>query len=86
MDIFKPFRLKHSQLGPSIQLDNIQKLLASDIDPSINFIGQQRAQQALEFGLDMNMTGYNLFVMLTILRILEHQLDCAWWRVKVNNL
>lgn len=63
MDIFKPFRLKHTQLGPSIELNNIEKLLASDIDPSINFIGQQRAQQALEFGLDMDMTGYNLFVM-----------------------
>lgn len=63
MDIFKPFRLKHAQLGPSIELNNIEKLLASDIDPSINFIGQQRAQQALEFGLDMDMTGYNLFVM-----------------------
>lgn len=63
MDIFKPFRLKHTQLGPLIELNNIEKLLASDIDPSINFIGQQRAQQALEFGLDMNMTGYNLFVM-----------------------
>lgn len=63
MEIYKPFRLKHSALGPNINSETIQKLMASEIDPSINFIGQQRAQQALEFGLDMDMTGYNLFVM-----------------------
>lgn len=63
MEIYKPFRLAHSALGPQFDTDTIQKLMASEIDNNVNFIGQQRAQQALEFGLDMEMTGYNLFVM-----------------------
>lgn len=63
MELNKPFRLKHSLLAPVIQSTVIEKLMASDIDTSVNFIGQERAQQALEFGLDMDMTGYNLFVM-----------------------
>ena len=63
MEIYKPFRLKHTALGPQLDSDTINKLMSSEIDQGVNFIGQQRAQQALEFGLDMNMTGYNLFVM-----------------------
>lgn len=63
MEIYKPFRLKHTALGPQFDTEMINKIMASEIDQNVNFIGQQRAQQALEFGLDMEMTGYNLFVM-----------------------
>jgi lon-related putative ATP-dependent protease len=63
MDLKKAFRLSHSALSPQIDPEKITKLMQADIDESVNFIGQERAQQALEFGLDMDMTGYNLFVM-----------------------
>lgn len=63
MEVNKPFELVASQLAPSLKNDDIDELMSMDIDNNVNFIGQQRAQQALEFGLDMEMTGYNLFVM-----------------------
>ena len=34
----------------------------SQIKPLDEIIGQQRAVQALEFGLNMNHSGYNIFV------------------------
>ncbi|GHB61436.1 ATP-dependent protease [Psychrosphaera saromensis] len=63
MELNKAFRLSHKSLGPTLNLDTIKKLMLSEADTNINFIGQERAQHALEFGLDMDMTGYNLFVM-----------------------
>ena len=59
----KTFRLSADSLSPSFESDKINKILASDINAEVNFIGQERAKQALEFGLDMSMKGYNLFVM-----------------------
>jgi lon-related putative ATP-dependent protease len=63
MELNKAFRLSHDLLGPTLNSETIKKLMESEVDTNINFIGQERAQHALEFGLDMNMTGYNLFVM-----------------------
>jgi len=63
MELNKEFRLSHHNLGPTLNSETIKKLMLSKGDDSVNFIGQERAQHALEFGLDMNMTGYNLFVM-----------------------
>ncbi len=34
----------------------------SEIEPLDEVIGQQRAVQAIEFGLDMKSPGYNIFV------------------------
>ncbi len=50
-------------ISPTLDIDKIAKILDSNNITTVNFIGQERAHQALEFGLDMNMTGYNLFVM-----------------------
>ncbi len=63
MELNKAFRLNHTCLGPTLNSETIKKLMLCDDDVSVNFIGQERAQHALEFGLDMDMTGYNLFVM-----------------------
>ena len=57
------YLLSVEQLEPKLNLDVIQQIMESDPDNSVNFIGQERAQQALEFGLDMDMNGYNIFVM-----------------------
>ncbi len=57
------FRLAPETLAPDFDYDRITKILESEKDTNVNFIGQERAQQALEFGLDMTMKGYNLFVM-----------------------
>lgn len=58
-----PYRLSSKTLRPDYDFDKITKILDSDRVNDVNFIGQERAQQALEFGLDMTMKGYNLFVM-----------------------
>ena len=59
----KSFRLSSHSLAPTLDLEHISKILESNQTNEVNFIGQERAQQALEFGLDMTMKGYNLFVM-----------------------
>ena len=63
MKIKSSFRLAAGRLAPSHDIDKINKILESEHQHDVNFIGQERAQQALEFGLDMTMKGYNLFVM-----------------------
>lgn len=63
MELLKSYRLSANALRPQINTDTLEKLVGSKIDHNINFIGQERAQQALEFGLEMDMKGYNLFVM-----------------------
>lgn len=63
MELNKPFSLEASRLEPAIDEQKIQNILDSNVDAPVNFIGQERAQHALEFGLDMEMNGYNLFVM-----------------------
>ncbi|HAE60740.1 MAG TPA: ATP-dependent protease [Eubacteriaceae bacterium] len=35
---------------------------SKDVEPFENFIGQERAIKAMDFGLKMNATGYNIFV------------------------
>ena len=34
-----------------------------DLAPLREFIGQNRAMRAIEFGLSMNLTGYNIYVV-----------------------
>ena len=63
MEIKKPFALSAEILSPLIHEGKLAELMSMEVDNSVNFIGQQRAKKALEFGLDMEMTGYNLFVM-----------------------
>lgn len=63
MELIKPFSLPSDVLEPTIDEHKIANILDSNVDAPVNFIGQERAQHALEFGLDMEMNGYNLFVM-----------------------
>ena len=63
MGLLKPFRLSHKDISPKLKSKTIADIMSSDQDSNVQFIGQARAQQALEFGLDMDMKGYNLFVM-----------------------
>lgn len=63
MELIKPFVLSPDTLEAIIDEEKIANILGSNIDAPVNFIGQERAQSALEFGLDMEMNGYNLFVM-----------------------
>lgn len=63
MELNKAFRLTSDSLVPQLDPDTIENLVIADVDKNINFIGQERAQRALEFGLDMDMKGYNMFVM-----------------------
>jgi len=63
MELLKAFDLDSEQLLPQLDREKIGNIMASNVDAQVNFIGQERAQQALEFGLDMEMNGYNLFVM-----------------------
>ena len=57
------YRLSVDALSPTFDTQKISKIVQSEINADVNFIGQERAKQALEFGLDMSMKGYNLFVM-----------------------
>jgi predicted ATP-dependent protease len=59
----RDFRLSAEVLAPNFDVNKITKIVSSEPDSTVNFIGQERAREALEFGLDMTMTGYNLFVM-----------------------
>ncbi len=57
------FKLKATQLTPSIDLNAILESLANEPPEPINFIGQKRARSALEFGLGIQSQGYNIYVM-----------------------
>ncbi|SHG34005.1 Predicted ATP-dependent protease [Marisediminitalea aggregata] len=56
-------RLSATQLTPSINRRAINQALKDDAALSSTFIGQERAREALTFGLSVDSTGYNLFVM-----------------------
>ena len=55
--------LKVEQLSASPNLSHIQHALADESALQATFIGQDRAREALSFGLGIDATGYNLYVM-----------------------
>lgn len=55
--------LQAVSLKPQIDLNTLHQSLATTTEESVKFIGQKRAQQALEFGLGIDAPGYNLYVM-----------------------
>ena len=57
------FELKLDQLSASPDLQAIEKKLQDETALQATFIGQQRAREALGFGLGIEATGYNLYVM-----------------------
>jgi predicted ATP-dependent protease len=54
-------KLPPESLKLNIELVGIELIAATT--PQSNILGQPRAQSALEFGIAMNTTGYNVFVM-----------------------
>ncbi|NVK54449.1 MAG: AAA family ATPase [Alteromonadaceae bacterium] len=56
-------RLSATQLTPTINRRAINQALKDDAALNSTFIGQERAREALTFGLNIDSTGYNLFVM-----------------------
>ena len=56
-------RLPATQLTPNINRRAINQALKDDAALNSTFIGQERAREALTFGLNIDSTGYNLYVM-----------------------
>ncbi|MEQ8822927.1 MAG: AAA family ATPase [Filomicrobium sp.] len=56
-------KLSASQLRRKADLSHIAFKTTSDLDPSLEPIGQERALRALEFGASMPAAGYNVFAL-----------------------
>ncbi|CAH9049508.1 Lon protease [Pseudoalteromonas holothuriae] len=50
-------------LAPSVSVSHVQSCMQNPYPEALPFIGQQRAQSALDFALGMELPGYNVFVM-----------------------
>ncbi len=61
MHLIEP--LKPEQLSAKINKRQINQALKDESAMHSTFIGQERAREALEFGLGIDATGYNLYVM-----------------------
>ncbi|PKG66132.1 ATP-dependent protease [Pseudoalteromonas sp. GutCa3] len=55
--------LSVSKLAPSISTNHINTCMNNPYPEQLTFIGQQRAQSALDFSLGMELPGYNVYVM-----------------------
>ncbi len=58
-----PSKLEPEQLAPKLNRRLIAQALKDDACLNTTFIGQERAREALTFGLAIQATGYNLYVM-----------------------
>ena len=56
------FKIPASLLSPNVEADHLGFVDTSELDPLEETIGQPRAVEALEFGLRMESTGYNVYV------------------------
>ena len=56
-------RLTPEQLTAPIDLDNLGFATTDDLEPFRGILGQERAVEALQFGVAMSRPGYNVFVM-----------------------
>ena len=50
-------------LAPTVSLAHVESCMRNPYPEALTFIGQQRAQSALDFSLGMDLPGYNTFVM-----------------------
>ncbi len=55
--------LSTDALAPSVSVTHVQSCMHNPYPEVLPFIGQQRAQSALDFALGMELPGYNVFVM-----------------------
>ena len=60
--MYKNCVLKTEQLRKTIDLNNFKFKSTKDIDPLTKVIGQERAVSAISFALEINDSGYNIFV------------------------
>lgn len=56
------FKIPVSMLAPIVDPDQLGFDDTSELDPLSEIIGQERAVEALEFGLEMKSGGFNLYV------------------------
>ncbi len=56
------YRLKPSQLTTEIDLSELRFNTTEELTPIYEMIGQKRATNAMEFGLDISQRGYNIYV------------------------
>ncbi|MCR8746078.1 Lon protease family protein [Romboutsia lituseburensis] len=56
------YKVKIEDLKPKNVLDDIEFNTTKDISPTKDIIGQDRAVQAIKFGLKMKQKGYNIYV------------------------
>jgi len=56
------FKIPVSMLAPIIDPDQLGLADTSELEPLAEIIGQERAVEALEFGLNMKSAGFNLYV------------------------
>lgn len=57
------FALPVEKLSIQLSVNDLDFSSLSELEPSVEFLGQERAKKALSFGLETNRSGYNLFVM-----------------------
>ncbi len=62
-DLTEQLKQNAQVLSPHIDLQAVHQSLTSSPQEPINFIGQKRAQAALAFGLGIESSGYNLYIM-----------------------
>ncbi|MBD1581222.1 Lon protease family protein [Pseudoalteromonas sp. S16_S37] len=55
--------LSTDALAPSVSITHVQSCMHNPYPEALPFIGQQRAQSALDFALGIELPGYNVFVM-----------------------
>ena len=56
------FRVPVSMLSPTVDPAQLGFEDTSELEPLTDIIGQERAVEALEFGLSMKSPGFNLYV------------------------
>ena len=54
-------RLSPDQLTAPIDLDSLGFTTTDDLEPFRGILGQERAVEALQFGVAMHRPGYNVF-------------------------
>ena len=58
-----PSTLPPDKLRRSYDKSNLKFKSTADLEPATNIIGQPRGVQAIEFGIHMKSTGYNIYVL-----------------------
>ena len=56
------YRIPWEETCWSCQIDSLNFQCTDELAPLDHFIGQDRALEAIRFGLEVNKPGYNLFV------------------------